>query len=54
MCVCFRLVGVDDETHSGEMKSEGGQLTQETHSSPSYAETAALPASGHATATLTG
>uniref|UniRef100_A0A3P9P4R9 WD repeat domain, phosphoinositide interacting 1 n=1 Tax=Poecilia reticulata TaxID=8081 RepID=A0A3P9P4R9_POERE len=32
----------------------GAQLTQETHSSPSYAETAALPASGHATATLTG
>ncbi|XP_014826269.1 PREDICTED: WD repeat domain phosphoinositide-interacting protein 1-like isoform X1 [Poecilia mexicana] len=49
-----RLVGVDDETHSEEMKSEGGQLTQETHSFPSYAETAALPASGHATATLTG
>ncbi|KAM4717828.1 WD repeat domain phosphoinositide-interacting protein 1 isoform 2-T2 [Anableps anableps] len=48
-----RLVGVD-ENHGVEIKSEGEQLTQETHSSPSYAETVALPASGHPTATLTG
>lgn len=48
-----RLISVD-ETQSEEPKSEGGRLTQETHSSPSYAETAALPASGHSTATLTG
>ncbi|MED6277399.1 WD repeat domain phosphoinositide-interacting protein 1 [Characodon lateralis] len=48
-----RLIGVD-ENHRGGTKSEEGQLTQKTHSSPSYAETAALPASGQATATLTG
>uniref|UniRef100_A0A3Q2P7M8 WD repeat domain, phosphoinositide interacting 1 n=1 Tax=Fundulus heteroclitus TaxID=8078 RepID=A0A3Q2P7M8_FUNHE len=40
--------------HSGGTNSEAGQLTQETHSSPSYAQTAALPASGCATTTLTG
>ncbi|XP_036004452.1 WD repeat domain phosphoinositide-interacting protein 1 isoform X1 [Fundulus heteroclitus] len=48
-----RLIGVD-ENHRGGTNSEAGQLTQETHSSPSYAQTAALPASGCATTTLTG
>ncbi|XP_037834692.1 WD repeat domain phosphoinositide-interacting protein 1 isoform X2 [Kryptolebias marmoratus] len=48
-----RLIGVDDNQREGP-ESEGSQVTVQVQSSPSYAETAALPASGPVTAILTG
>ncbi|XP_030264443.1 WD repeat domain phosphoinositide-interacting protein 1 isoform X3 [Sparus aurata] len=47
-----RLFGVDDDQGEGT-ESEGSEVT-ETQTCPSYAATAALPASGPVTATLTG
>lgn len=47
-----RLFGVDDDQGEGT-ESEGSEV-METQTCPSYAATAALPASGPVTATLTG
>ncbi|KAM8723532.1 WD repeat domain phosphoinositide-interacting protein 1 isoform X1 [Acanthopagrus latus] len=47
-----RLFGVDDDQDEGT-ESEGSEVT-EPQTCPSYAATAALPASGPVTATLTG
>lgn len=49
----FRLIGDDDNQRGGPL-AEVPQVTVHVQSPPSYAETAALPASGPFTATLTG
>ncbi|XP_044038663.1 WD repeat domain phosphoinositide-interacting protein 1 isoform X4 [Siniperca chuatsi] len=48
-----RLFGVDDDQSEGTV-SEGSEVTGPAQACPSYAATAALPASGPITATLTG
>ncbi|KAF7652419.1 hypothetical protein LDENG_00097120 [Lucifuga dentata] len=48
-----RLFGVDED-HSEGTESEGSEVTGLAHAYPSYAATAALPATGPVTATLTG
>ncbi|XP_051242906.1 WD repeat domain phosphoinositide-interacting protein 1 isoform X3 [Dicentrarchus labrax] len=48
-----RLFGVDDDQVE-ETESEGSEVTGPAQACPSYAATAALPASGPVTATLTG
>ena len=53
---CFlalRLFGSDDDQGEGT-ESEGSEVTGPAQACPSYAATAALPASGPVTATLTG
>lgn len=49
----FRIFGVDDDQFEGT-ESEGSEVTGPAQTYPSYAATAALPASGPVTATLTG
>lgn len=49
----FRLFGVDDDQGEGT-ELEGSKVTGPVQACPSYAATAALPASGPITATLTG
>lgn len=48
-----RLFGVDDDQHEGT-ESEGSEVTGQAQAFPSYAATAALPASGPISTTLTG
>ncbi|KAM4531876.1 WD repeat domain phosphoinositide-interacting protein 1 isoform 2-T2 [Odontesthes bonariensis] len=48
-----RVFGVDDNKEEGT-EPDGSQVTGEAQSFPSYAETAALPAAGPVTVTLTG
>lgn len=48
-----RLFGVDDDQDEGT-EPEGSEVTGPAQAYPSYAATAALPASGPVTATLTG
>ncbi|XP_029293039.1 WD repeat domain phosphoinositide-interacting protein 1 isoform X2 [Cottoperca gobio] len=48
-----RLFGIDDD-EGEEGESEGSEVTGPAQACPSYAATAALPASGPITATLTG
>ncbi|KAM9843712.1 WD repeat domain phosphoinositide-interacting protein 1 isoform 2-T2 [Aulostomus maculatus] len=48
-----RLVGAEDD-HVDCTETEGSEVTEAAQACPSYAATAALPASGPVTATLTG
>ncbi|XP_041857526.1 WD repeat domain phosphoinositide-interacting protein 1 [Melanotaenia boesemani] len=48
-----RILGIDDDNEEGPQPG-GSQVIGRVQSSPSYAETAALPAFGPVTATLTG
>ncbi|KAG7506021.1 WD repeat domain phosphoinositide-interacting 1-like isoform X2 [Solea senegalensis] len=49
-----RLFGVDDDDQDEGPEWEGSEITGQAQTCPSYAATAALPASGPVTATLTG
>ncbi|XP_078017878.1 WD repeat domain phosphoinositide-interacting protein 1 isoform X6 [Epinephelus lanceolatus] len=53
VCTLAMLFGTDDDQGEGK-ESEGSEVTGPVQACPSYAATAALPAAGPVTATLTG